>query len=272
VGIVDPNRISNFVRVECPTELKFLQPVIIEELCRIGNFADGGYAMSLSAVHRSNAFLSLGLGENWSFETSVSEINPKATIDIYDDTVSLLFFVRKAFNGLVKLVLWRDSKSNFFARFGRLRDYSSFWLKNLKNTHHQIRISEKSFKRILSDYPIDAKIGLKVDIEGSEWDILELISENQSRFEFLLIEIHDFDRHVDELRKFLSDLAGSFIIAHLHANNFETLGRNGFPRVFEITLLREANLATTGELRKELPIHELDSPNAKNRPDYVIQF
>jgi len=50
------------------------------------------------------------------------------------------------------------------------------------------------------------------------------------------------------------------------------LGRNGFPRVFEITLLREANLATTGELRKELPIHELDSPNAKNRPDYVIQF
>jgi hypothetical protein len=263
---------NDSVYVKCPTELLFLAPKIVADLCRIGNRTDGGYAMTIAAINNSKAFLSLGLGENWSFEEAISQINPKAPIDIYDDTVPLSFFIRKALNGFVKLSLLRESKSNFFARVLRLKSYILFWSRGSKNTHHQIRISEESFKRVLSEYPIDAKIGLKVDIEGSEWGILNLISEDQSKFEFLLIEIHDFDRHVDELRKFLSDLAGSFIIAHLHANNFETLGRNGFPRVFEITLLREANLATTGELRKELPIHELDSPNAKNRPDYVIQF
>jgi hypothetical protein len=263
---------NDFIRVACPTELKFLQPVIIEELCRIGNLADGGYAMSLSAVHRSDAFLSLGLGENWSFEAAVSEIKPNATIDIYDDTVSLFFFMRKTLNGLVKLVLSRDSKLNFYARFGRFIDYFSFWLRNPKNTHHQIRINKDSFKLVLSGYPIETMIGLKVDIEGSEWDILELISADSSRFEFLLIEIHDFDKHVEQLRKFISDMAGSFVIAHLHANNFETLGSNGFPKVFEITLLRKENLIGFGEFRKVLPIRELDVPNAKNRPDFVITF
>ena len=263
---------NDFIGVACPTELKFLQPVIIEDLCRIGNLADGGYAMSMSAIHGSDAFLSLGLGENWSFESVVSEINPNATIDIYDDTVSLFFFIRKVFNGLVKLVLLRDSKSNFVARFERLREYYSFWLKNSKNTHHQVRINKDSFKRVLSGYSIKTMIGLKVDIEGSEWEILDLISADSSRFEFLLIEIHDFDKHVEQLRKFISDMAGSFVIAHLHANNFETLGSNGFPKVFEITLLRKENLIGFGEFRKVLPIRELDVPNAKNRPDFVITF
>lgn len=263
---------NDFVRLVCPAELQFLQPVIVEELCRIGNLSDGGYAMTGAAIKKSDAFLSLGLGENWSFEKAVSDINLKATIDIYDDTVSFFFFARKAFNGLGKLVLFRESKSNFLARVWRLKEYFIFWVRNPTNTHHQIRINKDSFKQVLSGYTNETMIGLKVDIEGSEWDVLDLISEDQSRFEFLLIEIHDFDIHVDQLRNFLNDLSDRFVLAHLHANNFETLGSNGFPRVFEITLLREPTISTTREYRSELPIVGLDVPNAKNRPDYLIEF
>jgi hypothetical protein len=263
---------NNSVHVKCPIELQFLAPKIVEDLCRIGNRTDGGYAMTIAAINNSEAFLSLGLGENWSFEEAISTINPKAPIDIYDDTVSLSFFIRKTLNGLVKLSLLRESKSNFLARFMRLKAYISFWSRSSRNTHHQIRITKDSFDKVLSGYTSETKIGLKVDIEGSEWDILELISEDQSRFEFLLIEIHDFDKHVDELRKFLSNLAESFIIAHLHANNFEALGSNGFPKVFEITLLRAMDIVTSEEYRKVLPIPGLDAPNAKNRPDFLIEF
>jgi hypothetical protein len=263
---------SNFVKVVCPIELQFLQPVIVDDLCRIGNLADGGYAMSLSAIKRSEVLLSLGLGENWSFEKAVSDINPKATIDIYDDTVSLFFFVRKTINGLIKLILFRESKSNLLARLLRLKDYFSFWVRNPKNSHHQIHIDKESFEKVLSDFSNETMIGLKIDIEGSEWEILDVITQNKSQFEFILIEIHDFDKHVDQLRKFLFDLVGSFMIAHLHANNFETLGSNGFPRVFEMTLLRERDVVSTGQSRKELPISGLDAPNAKNRPDFLIQF
>lgn len=263
---------SKFIRVTCPTDLQFLRPVIVDELGRIGNLADGGYAMSLSAIKRSDAFLSLGLGENWSFEKAISDIKPTGTIDIYDNTVSFSFFVIKAFKGFVKLCLLQDSKSNFLARLKRLKDYYSFWVKNPRNTHHRVRISNESFEKVLSFHPTRGSIGLKIDIEGSEWEILDLIVQNKSRFEFVLLEIHDFDIHVDQLRSFLNDLSDRFVLAHLHANNFETLGSNGFPRVFEITLLREPNIFTTREYRSELPIVGLDVPNAKNRPDYLIEF
>lgn len=53
--------------VQCPRELNFLRPRVISGLSRIGNITDGGYALTTSALSESSHFLSLGLGENWSF-------------------------------------------------------------------------------------------------------------------------------------------------------------------------------------------------------------
>jgi hypothetical protein len=262
----------DFFHIKCPEELKFLQPNIIPEVSRIGNCADGGYAMSRSAIENSNALLSLGLGENWSFEKAFSKINKNAPIDIYDHTVSLHFFVSKVIKGIVKFLLFKDSFSNLSARAKRLHEYFFFWIKNSQNKHHQICISEASLSAALSGYKNSEVLGLKVDIEGSEWEILNLIALNKDRFEFVLIEIHDFDRHVELLRDFLRDLSGQFVLAHLHANNFETLGSNGFPRVFEITLLRRSVTTNPVGYRSELPISGLDVPNAKHRPDFLIVF
>jgi hypothetical protein len=260
------------LELTCPEDLYFLRPVIVEEICRVGNLSDGGYAMSRSAIERSDVLLSLGLGENWSFEKAFSEINKSASIDIYDHTVSLQFFASKVLKGLVKFLLFKELPSSLFARAKRLHEYFGFWEKNSQNKHHQIRISEASLRTALSRYKRSDLIGLKVDIEGSEWEILNLIAGNKDRFEFVLIEIHDFDKHVEQLRDFLRDLSGEFVLAHLHANNFETLGSNGFPKVFEITLLRSTGTAISAGYRSELPVPGLDVRNAKNRQDFLIKF
>ena len=263
---------NDFVTLSCPAELQFLRPVIVEDLCRVGNLSDGGYAVTLSAIERCNRFISLGLGENWSFEKSVSKLKPNATMDVFDHTVSFNFFARKALKGLVKLLLFQDSKENLLGRISRLINYYFFWVKNNKNNHYKIKISRNSLEEALSNYPTAEVLGLKIDIEGSEWEILDLIVENQARFEFVLIEVHEFDRHADQLKFFLSALSDSFVLAHLHANNFENLGSNGFPRVFEITLLRSPAATNPAGYRSELPIPGLDVPNAKNRPDFLIKF
>jgi hypothetical protein len=263
---------NDFVTLSCPAELQFLRPVIVEDLCRVGNLSDGGYAITLSAIERCNHFISLGLGENWSFEKSVSKLKPNATMDIFDHTVSLTFFARKALKGLIKFLLLQDSKENLLGRFSRLSNYYFFWFKNDKNNHHRIKITRDSLEEVLSNYPTAAVLGLKIDIEGSEWEILDLIVENQARFEFVLIEVHEFDRHADQLKFFLNVLSDSFVIAHLHANNFENLGSNGFPSVFEITLLRSPGATNLAGYRSELPIPGLDVSNAKNRPDFLIKF
>jgi len=260
------------LEITCPEDLSFLRPVIVEEICRVGNLSDGGYVMSRSAIESAEVLLSFGLGENWSFEKAFSKINKNALIDIYDHTVSLHFFVSKVFKGLVKHLLFKESLSDVSARTKRLKDYCLFWVINSRNKHNQIRIDEASFGAALSRYVNSEMIGLKVDIEGSEWELLNLIALNKDRFQFLLIEIHDFDNHVEQLRDFLSELSGHFVLAHLHANNFETLGSNGFPKVFEITLLRSHGTAVSADYRSELPIPGLDVPNAKNRQDFVIKF
>jgi hypothetical protein len=258
--------------IKCPEDLYFLRPVIVEDICRVGNLSDGGYVMSRSAIERSDVLFSLGLGENWSFEKAFSEINKSASIDIYDHTVSLNFFVSKVLKGLVKLLIFKESLSGVLARAKRMKDYFLFWVMNSRNKHNQIRIDEASLGAALSRYENSEMIGLKVDIEGSEWEILNLIAVNKDRFQFLLIEIHDFDKHVEQLRDFLGELSGQFVLAHLHANNFETLGSNGFPKVFEITLLRSRGAAISAGYRSELPIPGLDVPNAKNRQDFLIKF
>ncbi|CAN2171249.1 Methyltransferase FkbM [Candidatus Nanopelagicaceae bacterium] len=263
---------TNPIRVACSDDLKFLQPKLVKDLARVGNSSDGGYAMTSNSLLNPEYFLSLGLGENWSFESAVSKINPNSSIDIYDDTVSLIFFTTKALKGLIKFLLLRDSLANLSSRYLRLRNYIQFWLQSSKNRHHKIHINEQTFREILRSYSEESRIGLKVDIEGSEWEILKLISENQFRFEFILIEIHDFDYHEHELRVFLNSLKDDFVNAHLHANNFEPLGSNGFPRVFELTLLRKSSAVILDEARKELPISGLDVPNAKNRPDFELTF
>ena len=260
------------LEITCPEDLYFLRPVIVEEICRVGNLSDGGYVMSRSAIESSEVLLSLGLGENWTFENAFSEINKNASINIYDHTVSLNFFFNKVLRGLVKLLIFKESLSDVLARAKRLKDYFLFWVINSRNKHNQIRIDEASLGAALSRYADSEMIGLKIDIEGSEWELLNLIALNKDRFQFLLIEIHDFDKHVEQLLDFLRELSGHFVLAHLHPNNFETLGSNGFPKVFEITLLRSRGTTISAGYRSELPIPGLDVPNAKNRQDFLIKF
>lgn len=262
----------NQILVQCPKDLNFLRPRVIAGLSRIGNVTDGGYAITTIALSESSHFLSLGLGENWSFENAVRKANPKAPIDIYDHTISLAFFTKKALKGIVKFVLFRDSFSNLKARFSRLNQYFKFWYRSGLNRHHQVQITQEVFRDLLSEYPADSRIGLKVDIEGSEWEILESISQEKQQFEFILLEIHNFDQHEAELKKFLNEVQDCFVLSHLHANNFESLGSNGFPKVFEITLLKKSETTSSLEYRQELPVDGLDSPNAKNRPDFHISF
>ena len=263
---------SDFIHVKCSKELHFLRPVVVEDLERVGNLADGGYVMTLPVIANVDSLLSLGLGENWSFESTFSQINRRASIEIYDNTVSFFFFVRKSLNGVLKLLLFKESGASVKARFCRLLNYFSFWYRNPKNTHHQVRISRETFQQALSRIPTESVIGLKIDIEGSEWEILEQIIKHQSRFGFILIEIHDFDLHVQQLKNFLDQLSRRLVLSHLHANNFEGLGQNGFPKVFEITLLRDPVMLSPREYRNELPLEGMDAPNAKNRPDFVINF
>ena len=263
---------SDRIHVECPPFLAYLQPIVFDELVRVGNFADGGYALTSTALQETTKLLSLGLGENWSFEESVANLRPNLSIDVYDHTVSQIHFLAKALKGLAKFLLFCESSSNVTARISRLVGYRRFWAKSIFHKHKRVEITHESFRSILKTIAPDANIGLKVDIEGSEWEILNSITECKERFIFVILEIHEFDSHANLLEEFIKKMSEIFLVAHLHANNFAGIGENGFPTVFELTLLRKKEGQDVPNFRSSLPIAGLDSPNARNRPDYSITF
>ena len=258
--------------IKCPKDLNFLQPFECLELSRVGNASDGGYLLPRSYIDGIQHLISLGLGENWTFESELASLNPRLTIDIYDDTVSLEFFASKAFKGIVKFLLGKESFNNVSSRIGRLRMYIKFWKFDKNNKHRYVRISRESVHSISTSLKQESRYGIKIDIEGSEWEILRDLATVQSSFEFIILEIHNFDEHVSELNEFLNTIQDCFKLIHLHANNFGEIGKNGFPNVFEIVLIRDRGLVKLGNKRDLLPVSGLDIPNAKNRPDYQIEF
>lgn len=147
-----------------------------------------------------------------------------------------------------------------------------FWMYTSSNRHHRIRITKDIFQKIHCAHSLESRIGLKVNFEGSEWEILPIIEMNKSRFEFILLEVHEFHLHVAELEEFLTGLNSDFVNAHLHANNFGTLEKNGLPSVFELSLIKKSNALKTVTLRQKLPVADFDTPNARNRPDFAIYF
>lgn len=266
------SRVTETIFIKCPEELNFLQPYECSELLRVGNASDGGYLLPISYTDGIQHLISLGLGENWTFEAELASFNPKLIIDIYDDSVSLQFFVVKVFKGIAKFLLGKESFHNVASRVGRLRMYIKFWKLDKNNKHIHLRISRESFHLIVTSIKQDSRYGIKIDIEGSEWEILKELAAVQSSFEFMILEIHDFDKHVSELDEFLYTTKGCFKLIHLHANNFGEIGKNGFPNVFEIVLIRDRGLVKLRNKRELLPVSGLDIPNAKNRPDYQIEF
>ena len=119
-----------------------------------------------------------------------------------------------------------------------------------------------------------AKFPIGIDIEDRSWLVdygenIYTIQGSSSNYDenveiFKSMGVEKFDFILNEFLKFS-------VIAHLHCNNFDSIGLNGFPKTIELTFVN-ANYANTKELVTALPLPGLDSPTAKNREDYVIKF
>jgi hypothetical protein len=112
---------------------------------------------------------------------------------------------------------------------------------------------------------------LKMDIEGSEWDVLDnSSSESLSKLSQIICEFHGLGRlyeapfHARALRVF-HNLAQQFAVIHVHANNngdMCNLANVAVPSTLEITFANRARYSFV-ESNETFPT-PLDAPN---RPD-----
>lgn len=235
------------------------KPIEARELIRVGSERDGGYIVSKRAVLASKLLIGMGVNDDWRFEKEFRQLSG-AQVVCFDHTVNLKFWARYYVEQFLRL-RWN--------RLARYLDYRWFFSRPGVE-HRRIRIGydqpgEVSVSGLMREFD-EREIFLKIDIEGSEYRILDDIAGHADRFTSLVMEFHDVDLHRARISDFITAMK-DFSIVFLHANNFSGTDGHGDPLVIEISLVRKdfVETAAPGEPRLTLPANDPRSPDIELR-------
>jgi len=161
------------------------------DIIRLGINYDGGYLVSRASVLNSDYLYSFGISTNWDFEKDFINLN-NVKLFAYDGSISpeswnelIIKKLKKgSFSKALKLIYKKNRFYNFF-------NQNNFISKNIGN----INPNSISLRQILSNRGKN-KIFFKIDIEGSEYEILEEIMHFQNQISGLCIEFHSCNKNL----------------------------------------------------------------------------
>ena len=254
------------IEANLPLEFKFKTT---DDLIRVGRNFDGGYLVSRADAEVTDFIIGLGINDDWSFEENF-RILKRVNVLAYDASVGQRFFVKSILKSALRP--WR--LKSLYQRVRNFVNYQSFFLRRgvrhlkkfvgfdsintLPNNNHFVFMSSV-FESV--DYE---NIFLKIDIEGSEYRILETLIKYEYRISGLVIEFHDCDLHLDKVKKFVRE--SRLTLVHIHANNFAPIcQRTKLPLVLELTFSSNGN----AECEPTLP-NLMDMPNNSQSPEIKI--
>tara|TARA_B100001057_G_scaffold228794_1_gene229069 strand:- start:1615 stop:2394 length:780 start_codon:yes stop_codon:yes gene_type:complete len=253
-----------------------LKPVFSHKkhLIRIGPKRDGGYIVDNRIIGKIKLIVTCGLSDDWSFEKHFLKHNNKVYVHAYDHTVDTSYWINRFFKDILHLILFKKLSLWKIKSVFRYFDYIHFFAGH--NRHFKTKISNKNVKdrsttieKILKD---KKNILLKIDIEGSEYSILNDIIKNRKKITFLIIEFHSIKKNLNRIYKFISQMKDLKII-HIHGNNVNKIDKNGYPYALELSFLNSKIVDISK--RKNLnhyPITGLDYPNVKRNEDIKLIF
>jgi|TARA_B110000003_G_scaffold268711_1_gene298717 hypothetical protein len=241
-------------------------------LLRVGPKKDGGYIIDKRVINKSKTVITCGLNDDWEFEKHYLKINPEGNVIAYDHTVNKKFWKKRFKKDFLALILLKKINIYKILDVFKYIDYKFFFKKNIHVTKKVVLI-KKSKNEISIKEILDKKrnIILKIDIEGDEYKILNVINKEHSKINLLIIEFHNISKNISKIKKFLSN--SKFKIIHLHGNNYGGTDRFNNPNVIEVTFLNSKKFFVNKQKsRQKYPIIGLDFKNLKRRQDIKIKF
>ena len=259
---------------------KYLCPIKKTNLTRLGKDNDGGYVVAKKSIEKSDALISFGISDDWSFEKNFRE-KKNVTIICFDSSVNLIFWLKRSIKDFIDLLLFRNNPFKVFLNFFTYFQYLIFF--SHKNVIHEKKyiaptqqITTKKKKDSITDLNEILEIYrlknffLKIDIEGSEYRILDQILKNEKDITGLVIEFHDCDYHYKKIENFVKNF--TLELVHIHVNNYGLIDKFDRPTVLELTFSPKDFNNIRTEVEKEFPVLGLDQPNNKNKQDLPILF
>jgi len=290
---------SLLMRGEEPTiSLRAFRPTCLGDLVRLGRPFDGGYVVNDRAVERTRYLLSFGINDDWSFEADFHNRVPEARILCFDHSVSKDILREKIIEALNQILSarfllgvlslnFRGARNKFQVLWRALRLYSDFshffssenvrlFSKGVSNAGSSkfFTISEV-FDLIREPELKENGVFIKMDIEQAEFRVLPELSAYCKYVSGMAIEFHDLDILWPNFAGLMRQLEESFVIAHLHGNNYcDLIPNSRTPKLLEVTLLKR-DLIQKGEKGRDsaiYPLTGLDQPNDQSKEDYALEF
>ena len=257
------------------------QPFKFDCLVRRGQSnGDGGYLVPCSI--KTELLITFGLGDNWKFENDLVKSGQVDNFIVFDHSQNLLNYLKQVFLSIKLrnfklyflidrvIVLLRYSRDFKIMRKKHVKKKISKngSLYNGKSKFDEINVTEIFQEFVESE---NIKIFLKIDIEGSEYEIIEQIMNHSKQIRIIVIEFHDIIKRAEEFEKLFNLLKSKYSLIHAHINNNGALNKNMIPEVCEFTFIN--SLDFHGKLKvSKIPLSELDRPNNKNLIDFHIDF
>jgi hypothetical protein len=235
---------KNMITVTLP---KIFQPFHCDDLIRLGKNNDGGYLVNKQDVNNSKKLLSLGIGEDWSFEKDFISIN-ECKLNAYDNSLNKL---RMQSNKALE-----DSYNKFFTG----------------NKYHLEKNIGSGLNDILfDDVSTDMNTFLKCDIEGAEYDILFDLIKLTKQYTGMVIEFHEINKpdNFHNLINFISKVDHKLV--HIHINNYfyYKTDYGCVPDTLELTFTSSPNVSLSRNIT--LP-NKLDMQNNPEDEEFKILF
>jgi hypothetical protein len=197
----------------------------LNHIIRIGSIRDGGYFVTKRLVENSAFLISAGISYNAEFERDFKDINPNCRIIMIDGSYNFISYFLRPF-------YWFFFKKSYKSKISGLIDMIL-----LKNEEIFIKKFIGTSSGISLSFLIDKYIGdeqgyFKMDIEGSEYGLLDQIIKYKSHFNGISIEFHNVPDHIDEINNFISSISMGLI--GLKINEIGGLAANGIPNTIEL--------------------------------------
>ena len=205
------------------------------QLIRLGSLYDGGYLV-VDDFSLRDVLVSLGIGENADFEYNISTRIER--IIAFDHTV--------------------DSIPNMSSN----TQFNKLGVK-AKSVNEFVTLTS-----IIEDIPEKNDLLLKIDIEGSEWEVIDSMSDKElTRFRQIIGEFHGFNEETnfETINRVLGKILQNFVVVNTHANNwgqYEIIKRIAIPDVIEITFMRKDTKSVfTNKVKNQIA-----ALNSRNNP------
>jgi hypothetical protein len=199
-------------------------------------------------------------------------INDKIKISTYDGSTSAFLQIKFFAKTFFKFIILRISFKNFINKIKQLFFYNKKQNKFYKYFIFPEKFSSPQYKHFLSLNNILNKfknfVFLKIDIEGSEYRILDEIIKNQNLLEGMVIEFHDIDLHLKKILDFHKKL--NLKIIYISPNNVTHLNNSKFPTVLEFSYSKY--YLKKMPYKKNFPLKNLQFSNNIKYKKYFIKF